>query len=154
MKEFMNFFAYTTILVAISLSANTISFLAFECCLSTVPVKDKTAPLPDCRGQTNWGLVSQNVDKLTFTGHSHWYAEGHIQKDGMVYLLWIDKKGRRAISLYERVTKTVFDPDGDTVTMTVLMGHWGYEEHLEIKEGVLVQKEGHEEYRDTIHWRK
>lgn len=106
-----------------------------------VPVKDKSTPLPDYRGSTNWGEVSQEIEKLTFTGHFDWFASGTVRKNGTVYLHWIGKHGERGHSVYEL-------KDGK------LIGKWALEKNCEMKDGELVPLEDCFLLDDTITWQE
>jgi hypothetical protein len=109
--------------------------------------KVKAKPIrPDIAMESNWGTIRVFGDRVVIAGHEQWNAEGVFRPDGKVFVMWVEASGRRGPGVYE-ITN-------DQKLGTVLQGHWGYEDAVEVgQDGWLVRRDRVEDGRisgDTI----
>ncbi|HZZ77187.1 MAG TPA: hypothetical protein VFE62_01630 [Gemmataceae bacterium] len=72
------------------------------------PLKDKqksdkkAEALPDLRGETSWGTLTQDGANFTIEGNDRWKCVGTIRKDGKAQVIWtLLSSGEACPAVYE-----------------------------------------------------
>ena len=94
------------------------------------PRKDappKKATLPDLRGETNWGTLTQPGRIFHLHSHPQWDGLGMIRDDDSIFIMWTQlSDGCAAPGVYKVAS------NGE------LIGHWGFAGEVQIeKDGSL-----------------